>query len=476
MFLSLLSYRLTNLTGEIHNLTYLEGNHIKDYTKNHQHSIIFFTDKPNLLYFTKYAINIYKNISFARSSARDGKGYGCNPDAQYPCVVPFLKGRKIKDATHAPISGINFTRWCKQVFDGHNHYIEHPEALRQVLETEETVVIGVGVEERPEWIPKKFHFFMTNSKVFENLKIKVENGIYSYSAKDRTMHEISESEKHDFGVYVSNLLQEKTYNKKFWGGFALNPQNATQNQLEFEIMNEIGKKYSNSINLAPLYDEWGWKLVREGRIIFFDVPFFFVFESRKNMSNRWIITNYTLSHDKDYVDNFVRGIINGSEKYTVVSEPPPTPTRRYMKTLTLNTFWETVDSNYTDVLVIFASKECENCLKPYLIVNKTASLLRENKIRVFSYNCSLNEIPVGLHIEQLPTIALFRKGKDPTQPLVYKGNELTEDLITWVKEQGTDRLDVPPFDIDKVRQDIANEYYELAPPVDFVVTKTETTF
>ena len=474
MFLSLLSFRLTNLTGEIHNLTFLGGNLIKDYTKNHKNCVILFSDKETVLHFTKFAITYYKNITFARSSERDGHGYGCE---RYPCPVPFFNGRKVKDAPPAPYSAINFTRWCKDTFDQNTHYIEHPEALRQVLEGNETVVFGIGIDTRPDWIPKKFNFYMTNPKVFEMLKIKVENGLYSYSSKSRILHELTTKNRAEIGAYVSNLLEEKAYNKRFWGGFAINPQDPEMNAIEYDIMNDLGKKYSNAINLAPLYDAWGWNLVKDGRIVFFDVPFFFVFESHKNMNRRWVITNKTLSHDKNYVDNFIRGIINGSIKHSVINEDEPEVSKKYMKPLTSKTFWKTLETNPSDSLVIFTSQECQNCLKPRLVVNKTASLLRENPIKIYHFNCSLNEIPEGLDIgPALPAIALFKKGHARSKPLLYTGMDITEDLITWLKQKAVDRIDVPPFDLKKVREEIASEFYSLAPPVDYVVTKTETKF
>lgn len=470
---SIISFRLHELTGEINNLTFLGGKQIKDFTKANENSVIFFTDAPNLLHFSKFAITFYKNVSFARSSEREGKGFGCK---DYPCIVPFHKGRKVKDAAQAPFDAANFTRWCKDSFDGKNHVIEHPEDLRKLLETKDTIVFGVGVSERPKWLDSKLHFYATTSKVFEILKIKVSDGLYSYSASSRIMKEIKDNEQHDFGRYVSYINQPEMFTKKYWGGFVLDPTNITDNEVEFKIMDELGKKYKDSIKLAPIHDGMGWDAIRGSNVMYFDIPFFVLFETNGDIKKRWLVIKREDSHNIEYLDGFINGIINGTQKYTVIDEQPQ-PTKKYMKTLTYSTFWPTIESNEGDSLVVFTSAQCESCLKPYLLINKTATLLRENTIRVYSYNCSINEVPDNYTAEPtLPTIALFKHGKVHEKPAIFKGHEFTEDIIQWIQNEATSKIVAPPFDIHKVRKDIADEYYKYAPQEEFVATKVEKHF
>ncbi|EAX91334.1 hypothetical protein TVAG_493020 [Trichomonas vaginalis G3] len=463
MIFPLVFYRLKEVTGEIDQLPYLSGKMIKEFAKSHENTVMLFSDRTRPLHFVKFALEFYKsNVTFARASERDGKGYKCT---SFPCIFAFKNGRRIIDSEPVPSQAINFTRWVKYIFENNDHSIEHPEVLRRLLASKQTCVISIGNYPRPKFMNKDMHFYQVNPSVFKLLNMEVKEGLYSYTALARILHEIKDS-NHDFNTYVQNFDEKEYFSKKYFGGFVLQTTDNPKCQLEFDIMNKLGKKYEKEISFAPIYGKVAFSFLENAKIHLFDTPMFVVFETDGIFSNRYTIINQTLMHDYNYIDQFVGDIVSGKKNYTVHSEILEPTKNKYLKPISYESFWPTLNMSIADTVVYFYSGQCEGCLKMRLVINRTASLLRENNIKFYTYNLSLNEMPSNLELGRtIPQTYLFRHNK-LQKPLLYDGLEIVGELIAFLKEQGTERLDVPSYSEKKIRKEIADEYSLLSEPVE----------
>lgn len=469
---SLIFYRLKEITGEIDTLPFLSGKQIKEFAKKHENTVIFFEDRSKPLHFAKFALELYKdNVTFARASERDGKGYKCT---EFPCIFAYKNGRKIIDSEPVPMGATNFTRWVKYIFENNIHTIEHPEVLRRILHSKQTSILAVGGQERPNYVSKDYHYYKVDASVFKYLNMDIKDGIYTFSALDRTLHEVKDA-KHDYKSHVSDFLDKSYFEKDYFAGYVIKGENDSLCSVEFDIMNRLGAKFGEKMTFAPLFGRVAYDFLLSSRLHLFDFPIFLVFETKGVLTLRYTIINQTLIHQYDYVEKFVSDIINKKINYTFHSEAIE-PTRKYLKPLNYEQFWPTLNLSVADTLVFFYNSKDDDCLRARIVLNKTASLMRENNLKFYMYNMSRNEIPENLDLPKkyLPQTLLFRKGH--MDQLIYEGAENVMAVCEWLKENCVERLDIPAFSEKKINDEVAKEYEQLAEPPNLTMTMTSQSF
>ena len=475
MIILLITFRIHELIGELNYIPKInETKEIEIFLKKNTNSLIFFDDSEDPCPFAKFSLNkLKKNINFALSTNEIGKSYGC---LTFPCIKAFLNGKLIDTYENLPLSSIDFMLWSKNLFEGNFRTLYHPEEIRLLLEGKKTIIFGVDVKEIPKYIPNDIIFYSTSSELFKLLNFNVSKGIYQYNPSERYLRLLSNKNKYDENEYIMNYPNDNIQNKKYWGGFVIDTDNNKDNEKEFQLLTDLGKKYSKDINFINIYGEAGLKILKFAHIQYFDIPFFVLFESNKTLQRRWSIINYNDLHNFTYLDNFINDIIYNNKPPIRQSENIIENKNRKMLTTSHNNLNESLLSSEYDSVVLFTSKQCQICLRLFLLVNKTASLLRQNPIKIYHFNTSLNDIPEYINfLDSLPSLYYFKR-KDLDNPIKFRGIEEVDSIIDFIKSNSKIPIDVPYFDSKKVHDDIANEFLSIEKykENEIIITKKES--
>lgn len=441
MFVFLL-LRLQEYLGEQRTLERVPSKRLYEFVRKHKKSIVSFDNNVKPIKFATYAINTLKDeIGFAIGTERDGIGYGCE---KFPCVVPFKNGRQILGASVAPEDPTNFTLWCMNVFNDYNIDVKHPEMLRKILMDENSVVIGVNMSNRPDFIKKKMFFYSVDQSLFAKIGVNnVEKGYYYYNADEKIMRELNQS-MIDYEKYITSLKDEKLKSKSFWGGYIVDDDNDENSEIEYNIMRELGKKYKGEINMVPIYENS--LLLKEARILFFEKSSFVIFDSKKEITNRYVMLKEENTHKIKNVELFVNKIIQNKIKTSTLSVQTKKSETSFRK-LNYNNFWHTINNDNSDSLVYFYSNKY-NSPKSAAVVKKSIELINANTIKCYEYDLSHNDIPIDLEISKAPNIFFFSKNRKPGFH-EYKFSYRVDMFIDWLTRVSTSSIKVPLLDVDK---------------------------
>ncbi|CAG8949639.1 hypothetical protein HYFRA_00007873 [Hymenoscyphus fraxineus] len=150
-------------------------------------------------------------------------------------------------------------------------------------------------------------------------------------------------------------------------------------------------------------------------------------------------TKITAKSIGKFVDDFVAGKVEPSIK----SEPIPATQDGPVAIIVAHNYDTIVMDDAKDVLVEFYAPWCGHCkaLAPkYDILGnlyKDAGL--DTKVTIAKVDATANDVPE--EIQGFPTIMLFKSG-DKKKPVTYSGSRSIEDLIKFVKENGTHGVEV----------------------------------
>lgn len=456
------------MIGEINYLERVDN--VEKYIHKNEKAVICFDDFSNPCYYATYAASkMKKSISFGISAEKNA--IYCE---KTPCLVPFYRGSVLNSSGIAPKASIEFARWCKTAFSGSTRKAEHPEDLRKVIEGNNQVIFAVDSLNRPKYIPESETMYLTSSKAFKMLGVDVKKGFYKFNPNDRYLRQINSQNPYDGEIYVKGILDKSLYSRKYWAGFVLDTDNERDNADEMRIMDLLSRDFHDNISFAPIIGKDGADIVRKSKTIFFDIPMFIVFDTESNFERRWVIIDHNQAHNVTFIKNYLNRILNGEEPAKKISENELDHKGRRMLSINHDNFMDTIRNDNCDSVVLFTSKQCEVCLRLFLIVNKTANLLRQNDIKFYHLNASLNDIPVS--IDSLPSLLFWKNGKENEAPYKFNGIEEVENIVDFVKAYSTIPIDVPIFDKQKIHNEITDEFYIHSdqPKGSFHVTKSDS--
>lgn len=141
---------------------------------------------------------------------------------------------------------------------------------------------------------------------------------------------------------------------------------------------------------------------------------------------------------------FVKEYADGKLKPSVKSEPVPEKNDGPVSIIVATTFKEiAIDQADKDVLVEFYAPWCGHCKALSPTYDQLGELYQTHgfagKVAIAKVDATTNDVPEK--IQGFPTIKLYPAGKKDT-PVDYSGNRSLEDLANFIKDNGSNKVDV----------------------------------
>ncbi|GAB7356151.1 hypothetical protein MBLNU459_g6744t1 [Dothideomycetes sp. NU459] len=137
-----------------------------------------------------------------------------------------------------------------------------------------------------------------------------------------------------------------------------------------------------------------------------------------------------------FLDDFVAGKVEPSVK----SEPIPEKNDGPVTVIVAKNYNDIVMDENKDVLVEFYAPWCGHCKSLAPKYEELGSLFSSysSKVTIAKVDATANDVPD--EIQGFPTIKLFT-AKNKASPIEYSGSRTVEDLVTFIKENGSHKID-----------------------------------
>ncbi|KAH0790751.1 Thioredoxin family protein [Histomonas meleagridis] len=401
--------------------------------------------------FTDFAIKKFKRqIKFFRSNEENGKEYNC---LIFPCFIAFANGKKTSGYYELP-KPTSFAQWVETTLTPGYVKIKTLESLRQIMEGFAPAVIGVDIDEKPEDLPKELSFYSVNSDLFSNFNITVEKGYYFYRTCDHELvpvQDMADIKKANESIY--DMVSISMLNTTFFGGYYIGFVNETSSQLELQILKKIAPQFPD-VAFSIFYGKYAHKHIQSADLSNLEAPFFFVLSREDTDGGRWIIYNTSKIHDEQYISEFVNGIVNGTEPYSIISEPIENDSDVEFKKVVALNFHERVINNTNDVLITFTAPWCHHCQHFKPILNEAAKLASGTNVKIYWIDATSNDLPEEVpSIDGYPT-SFFWPGNDKKNPIPYDGARTVTSIFEFIKKHSSSPFEIPEFDEKEIKSKI----------------------
>lgn len=140
------------------------------------------------------------------------------------------------------------------------------------------------------------------------------------------------------------------------------------------------------------------------------------------------------------IGSFVADFVAGKIEPSIKSEPIPEKQEGPVTVVVAKNYQELVIDNDKDVLLEFYAPWCGHCKALAPKYEELAALYKghTDKVVVAKVDATANDVPD--EIAGFPTIKLF-KGKDKSAPVDYSGSRTVEDLVKFIRENGSHQVD-----------------------------------
>ena len=169
------------------------------------------------------------------------------------------------------------------------------------------------------------------------------------------------------------------------------------------------------------------------------------------------------------VGAFVKEYADGKLKPSVKSEPVPEKNDGPVSIIVATNFKDIVETD-KDVLVEYYAPWCGHCKALAPTYEKLGELYQSNgfgdKVLIAKVDATANDVPEK--IQGFPTIKLYPAGKK-TEPVDYSGSRTMDDLANFIKENGSNKVDVlsaqakKEEDGDTIMSDVPESMAKAAP-------------
>ena len=453
----LLSFRIKDPIGESANTPYLEGKSLVDKLKKSKKSVVFFIENSARLSYADFAIRKFKkDIDFFRSSASEGQNYNCT---EFPCAIAFEKG-KTMPMNFGPYQPVQFLTWVESILTPGIMNVKTPELLRSLLEGMSPIIFGVDIKERPKDFPKEQQILSVSSDLFNFFNISVKKGIYYYRPADRELIDFKSVKKtEDLNTPITDMVTCSSENTTYFGGYFINTDNDETTKKEIEILKKVAPKFKNSVSLAIFYGDSQSKILEKADINL-DAPFFFILERSDIEGGRWVINDARL-HDAAAIEKFLTGIIDGTEEYSVISEPVENYTGVAFKKVVGSNFEELVINNKEDVLIAFTAPWCHHCKEFKPVLNEVAKLIENTNSRVYFIDATANDLPEAVpEINGYPTL-YYWPASNKSEPIQYNGERTVKAVLEFLSEHASTTFEMPKYDEAAVQAVIDEKLKEI---------------
>ncbi|KAF2007733.1 disulfide-isomeras-like protein [Amniculicola lignicola CBS 123094] len=143
------------------------------------------------------------------------------------------------------------------------------------------------------------------------------------------------------------------------------------------------------------------------------------------------------------IGEFVESFVTGEVKPSIKSEPIPETQEGAVTVVVAHNYEDVVINNEKDVLLEFYAPWCGHCKALAPKYEELAQLYASEElsklVTIAKVDATLNDVPD--EIQGFPTIKLFAAGKKDA-PIDYSGSRTVEDLIQFIKDNGSHKVEV----------------------------------
>lgn len=446
-WLVLLLYRVQDPIGEVFYVEKIDPSNLPTFVKQKGVNIVVFSDDLSKCSYMNFAISKFVDYDFGVAPESAGGEYGCK---DYPCVKPFRSGKEIEKISVAPRTAGTFTLWCETLANPTLVTIKNAEYLRVVLEMPGSCVFGVDISKRPPKLDKDQAFYYAPKKVFADLGVDVEKGIYVYRQADRQLVPVhGEDIMEMVQTNVTNLNFLQSHDRPFLAGFIMG-SDTNESELEMSLMQTLANEFLSAFYIGIIPSTWveqaGLQYVPGSKFVVFDN------DEAKAKTSRYILRDGC--HDIDNLRAFLKSIEAGTTKYTEIVETlPPQGYLNFTGLRELNT--------ENDNFVIFADRK-RNSLRALLILNKIQSLLNSPLMSIYMYNVSQNDLP-EFKLRQVPGIVLINRNGAVQYPI---DQFIFRDVFNFMLANVANRYNFPEVDHVEMDRNVSNEYFDKVKDLD----------
>ncbi|KAG2167013.1 disulfide-isomerase [Aureobasidium pullulans] len=165
-------------------------------------------------------------------------------------------------------------------------------------------------------------------------------------------------------------------------------------------------------------------------------PAFAIQDTQKNQKFPFEGTDLSAKKITKFLDDFVAGKVDPSIK----SEPVPKKNDGPVTVVVAKNYDEIVMNADKDVLIEFYAPWCGHCKSLAPKYEELGEMYKafSNKVTIAKVDATLNDVPD--EIQGFPTIKLYpAHGK--AEPIEYSGARTVEDLATFIRENGSHKVD-----------------------------------
>lgn len=146
--------------------------------------------------------------------------------------------------------------------------------------------------------------------------------------------------------------------------------------------------------------------------------------------------------DEKNIGSFVQNVLSGAVEPTIKSQPVPTEYTGPVSVVVAKEFDKVVLDADRDVLLYYHREDCPYCQAMNPVYETLASMYskdnHKDKVVIGKMDISKNDLFED--IPYVPFIKLYKAG-DKSSPITYSGDRSVKDLVGFVKDQGTHRVD-----------------------------------
>ena len=482
MFFMIIFLRLKENLGEIERLEYIEYDQITNFLEKNEFSIIIYSNSDRnsreALSFVNPAISIYKEyISFAITDKNKNPEKYCKNEIMNYCIVPYKNAHPL-NVGKAPDTASAFLNWVDKISHPKISMISSLTRLNEVLNGSEISIFAITDSKNDEEIPyipenvtKNKNIYMVSQSLFLFYNLTLSSGLYVYRPIDRQLNKINDSQNFDF-LYSSkwkefNEFKNSNNQKKYLIGYTLNQNNSVLCSLQYELLGHLSDTFDD--------DDFGYTIVKNTDLPYFshlfklenvNAPYFFVTDFSNPSKLRWLINNEKKMINQTYLKNLIENIKNGKEFPYIVSEPDDSNdingfnlasyTEISILKIVGSNFREKVYESNNDIIVLFINSSIPKYRFFLPIVNSVASLLKESSAKFYFIDITKNDLPISVpELKKVPSIILFPY-EDKYNPVIYNGNNTFIDILHFVKDSSKNKINIPDFDIDTIKENLAN--------------------
>jgi protein disulfide-isomerase A1 len=139
--------------------------------------------------------------------------------------------------------------------------------------------------------------------------------------------------------------------------------------------------------------------------------------------------------ESDALTAFTRGVLDGSVKQTIKSEPAPESNDGPVKVVVASQFDEIVNDPTKDVFVEFYAPWCGHCKKLEPLFEELGEHFSSTKsVVIAKMDATANDVPSGnVQVRGFPTLAFF-PANDKQNPVMYNGDRTVDAMRDFVVE------------------------------------------